>query len=188
MSTSAATHAWTASCPEWKNVPSPMFWNRCPPSCENDWPIHCAPSPPMCVRPVTTVSGRSIIPTSPWQPMPPPASESAGCTVDRLCGQPLQKYAVRSTGSIGSATGGPATRSPPARAGFRRGRACRARPARPASRRARCALATPRRAASPRPRARSRRRARMHAAPPAPPGSSPPATAMRLSSATLRLA
>ena len=34
-----------------------------------------------------------------WQPMPPPAIEPSGTTVERLCGQPQQKYAVRAIAS-----------------------------------------------------------------------------------------
>ena len=49
MFTPAATHACTASWPEWKNVPSPMFWNMCPASVNGACPIHCAPSPPIWV-------------------------------------------------------------------------------------------------------------------------------------------
>ena len=50
-----------------------------------------APSPPIWVSPVTALSARSEIVTMAWQPMPPPASEPSGTTVERLCGQPLQK-------------------------------------------------------------------------------------------------
>ena len=41
-----------------------------------------------------------------WQPMPPPASEPSGTAVERLCGQPEQKYAVRLVGSTVSGSGG----------------------------------------------------------------------------------
>ena len=34
-------------------MPSPMFWNMCPASVNGAWPIHCAPSPPICVIELT---------------------------------------------------------------------------------------------------------------------------------------
>ena len=40
-----------------------------------------------------------------WQPMPPPATAPSGTIVDRLCGQPEQKYGVRLTGSSASRVG-----------------------------------------------------------------------------------
>ena len=91
--------ARTARLPEWWNVPSPMFCSRCLRVRRNgSIPIHCAPSPPIWVSPVTspTASG-SIISTSAWQPMPPPTIEPAGALVELLCGQPEQKYGVRAT-------------------------------------------------------------------------------------------
>ena len=91
MFTPAAMHACTASWPEWKKVPSPTFWNRCPTSVNGACPIHCAPSPPIWVRPVTALSVRPDIVTIVWQPMPPPAIEPSGIAVERLCGQPEQK-------------------------------------------------------------------------------------------------
>jgi zinc protease len=42
-----------------------------------------------------------------WHPIPPAASDPSGTAVDRLCGQPLQKYAARCAGSTSSdRTGG----------------------------------------------------------------------------------
>jgi hypothetical protein len=98
MSTPAAMHACRASWPEWANVPSPTFWKTCPTSVNGAWPIHWLPSPPIWVRPRTCDSGRWDSVTRAWQPMPPPPIEPSGSTVDRLCGQPLQKYGVRATG------------------------------------------------------------------------------------------
>jgi hypothetical protein len=37
-----------------------------------------------------------------WQPMPPPPIDPSGIAVERLCGQPEQKYAARLVESIGS--------------------------------------------------------------------------------------
>ncbi len=52
-----------------------------------------------------------------WHPMPPPATAPSGTSVERLCGQPEQKYGVRPTASSGSG------------AGSRRGSASSTRPA-----------------------------------------------------------
>ena len=86
--TPAATAWRIASEPEWKSVPSPMFWKTCGVSTKGAAPTHCAPSPPMWVMPRVP---RFIPSTRPWQPIPPPARLPSGTTVDRLCGQPEQK-------------------------------------------------------------------------------------------------
>jgi hypothetical protein len=46
-----ATAKFSASWPEWKSVPSPMFWKKWRSSVNGDMPTHCAPSPPICVIP-----------------------------------------------------------------------------------------------------------------------------------------
>lgn len=91
MFTPAAMQACTASCPEWKKVPSPTFWNRCGTSVNGACPIHWLPSPPIWVSPTTALSLRPDIVTRVWQPIPPPPIEPSGIAVERLCGQPLQK-------------------------------------------------------------------------------------------------
>ncbi len=106
MFTPAATQACTASWPEWKKVPSPMFWNRWGTSVNGAWPIHWLPSPPIWVSPVTALSVRPDIVTMVWQPIPPPARDPSGTAVERLCGQPLQKYAARLAGSTSSDSAG----------------------------------------------------------------------------------
>ena len=53
-------------------------------------PTHWAPSPPMWVMPIVRRSG--IDRAMPWQPMPAAAIEPSGTAVERLCGQPEQKY------------------------------------------------------------------------------------------------
>lgn len=84
----AATACRMASEPEWRNVPSPMFWNRCGVVVNGAAPTHCTPSPPIC----TTFSlWRSIQMAMVLQPTEPWAMEPSGTTVDRLCGQPEQK-------------------------------------------------------------------------------------------------
>ena len=60
-----------ASLPEWKSVPSPMFWNMCGVSVKGAMPTHCAPSPPMWVTPMMP---RSMPMAMPWQPMPAAAT------------------------------------------------------------------------------------------------------------------
>ena len=92
MLTSADTAARIERLPEWKNVPSPMFWNMCGRSGEGARPIHWAPSPPMCEM---LTAPRSIHRTMAWQPTPPPTTEPSGSVVERLCGQPLQKNGLR---------------------------------------------------------------------------------------------
>src|SRR5437773_5811862 len=88
-----AATAWrTASEPEWKKVPSPRFWKMCGVSVKGAIPTHCTPSPPMWVSPIVRRSMRSAMP---WQPMPALAIEPSGRTVERLCGQPEQKYGWR---------------------------------------------------------------------------------------------
>src|SRR3989442_11781865 len=107
MFTAAEMHAWTANCPEWKYVPSPMFWKMCSTSVKGACPIHWAPSPPIWVRPVTSESVRDELVTNEWQPIPPPASEPSGTAVDRLWGHPEQKYGVRLVDStVSSSEGG----------------------------------------------------------------------------------
>ena len=73
-------------------MPSPMFWKRCGVSVKGATPIHCAPSAPMWVTPMIP---RSMPMAMPWQPMPAAATLPSGTTVERLCGQPEQKNAVR---------------------------------------------------------------------------------------------
>ncbi len=82
-----------ASEPEWKSVPSPRFWNMCGVSVNGAMPTHCTPSPPMWVTPAVRRSG--MVSAMPWQPMPAAAIEPSGTTVERLCGQPEQKYGWR---------------------------------------------------------------------------------------------
>lgn len=69
---------------------------------EGRLPDPLGPSPPICVKPVTAESVRRDRVTRVWQPMPPPAIEASGTAVERLCGQPEQKYGVRLIGSSGS--------------------------------------------------------------------------------------
>ncbi len=87
-------------------MPSPTFWKVWGTSVNGAWPIHCAPSPPIWVRPVTALSVRPETVTSVWQPMPPPPIEPSGRAVERLCGQPLQKYGVRCADSGSMLNGG----------------------------------------------------------------------------------
>jgi hypothetical protein len=47
----AATACRMARLPEWKNVPSPRFWNRWAVWLNGAAPTHVAPSPPICVMP-----------------------------------------------------------------------------------------------------------------------------------------
>ena len=61
------------------------------------WPIHCAPSPPIWVKPTVE---RSIHSAMKWQPMPAPAIEPSGTLVEVLCGQPEQKKGVRGPMSL----------------------------------------------------------------------------------------
>src|SRR3990170_307227 len=92
-----AATAWRmASEPEWAKVPSPRFWNTCAVPENGAAPTQCTPSPPICVRPTVC---RSMVRAIEWQPMPPPASEPSGTTVERLCGQPEQKKDLRATAS-----------------------------------------------------------------------------------------
>ena len=87
-------HASTASWPEWKNVPSPMFWKICFRSTKGDIPIHGAPSPPICVINWNARPGPNPIAIV-WHPMPPPATWPSSNMVERLCGQPEQKFGKR---------------------------------------------------------------------------------------------
>ena len=96
MSTPAATAACTASWPEWKNVPSPTFWNRWGSATNGAMPIHWLPSPPIWVIPVIVPRGSPPMKlTIPWQPMPAPTREPSGTRVPVLWGQPEQKNGVR---------------------------------------------------------------------------------------------
>ena len=57
MCAPAATAARIARLPEWWKVPSPMFWTQCEAlagSANGCVPSQCAPSPPICVSPVTS--------------------------------------------------------------------------------------------------------------------------------------
>ena len=92
MLTPAATAARMASDPEWWNVPSPRFWNRCCSDTNGAIPIQLAPSPPIWQSPVMAPTrSAGIKAASAWQPIPAPTSEPSGTTVERLCGQPEQK-------------------------------------------------------------------------------------------------
>ena len=95
MFTPAATAARTASEPEWWKVPSPRFWTRWLSSVNGAMPIHCAPSPPICVMPVISPLPSGFSRTIVWQPMPAPTSVPSGAFVELLCGQPEQKNGVR---------------------------------------------------------------------------------------------
>ena len=140
MSTPAATLARMARVPEWLRVPSPMFWIRCGSATKGDRPIQGTPSAPM------GVGGSFLSPAwrgskymIPWQPTPPPTSAPTGATVERLCGQPLQKAGGPGAAprAAGSAWVWPARvrAGPPARAAPGRGwRPPRPRPARPPTR------------------------------------------------------
>ena len=101
--------------PEWNSVPSPRFWKRCGRSVNGARPIHSAPSPPIWVM---ATALRPISAAIVWQPIPPPATEPSGTSVERLCGHPEQKYGARA----GSSAAGPR----PA-AGGRSSRAMRSR-------------------------------------------------------------
>src|SRR6267142_1674393 len=67
MLTFAATAARIASSPEWKYVPSPRLAKMCFSLVKGAWPIHGAPSAPMCVKVAVL---RSIQTAMKWQPMP----------------------------------------------------------------------------------------------------------------------
>ncbi len=67
--------------PEWNNVPSPICWKIWSTLEYGDAPIHWAPSPPICVTPVTL---RSIKIESVEQPIPPPCNDPSGATVEAL--------------------------------------------------------------------------------------------------------
>src|SRR5215212_915409 len=88
MFTPAATAARTASEPEWWNVPSPRFCTRWRSSVKGAMPIHCAPSPPICVIPVISPLPSGLSRTIVWQPMPAPTSVPSGALSDELCGHP----------------------------------------------------------------------------------------------------
>src|ERR671916_12335 len=103
MFTPDATAARTASEPEWWKVPSPRFWTRCRSSVNGAWPIHWAPSPPICVRPVISPLPSGFSNTIVWQPMPAPTSVPSGALIELLCGQPEQKNGDRC--AIGSCSG-----------------------------------------------------------------------------------
>ena len=105
MFTPAATAARTASEPEWWKVPSPRFWTRWVSSVKGAMPIHCAPSPPICVMPVISPLPSGLSRTIVWQPIPPPTSVPSGALIELLCGQPEQKNGVRC--AIGSVAGRP---------------------------------------------------------------------------------
>ncbi len=83
-----ATPCRMASSPEWKYVPSPRLMNWCASSVKWAMPCHCAPSPPIWLKPA---SFRSIQVTMKWHPMPAPTRDPSGTTVEVLCGHPAQK-------------------------------------------------------------------------------------------------
>ena len=94
MLTPAATAARIERLPEWKNVPSPMFWNMCGPVGEGARPIHWAPSPPMwemltALRSIHSDHGVAADTAA--------DDRTVGQLVERLCGQPLQKNGLRAT-------------------------------------------------------------------------------------------
>ena len=66
-------------------------------------PIHCAPSPPICVMPVISPLPSGLSSTIVWQPMPAPTSVPSGALVELLWGQPEQKNGERA--AIGSGRG-----------------------------------------------------------------------------------
>jgi hypothetical protein len=66
------------------------------------WPVQSTPSAPIGTMPVVS---RSIQFAMKWQPMPARACEPSGTRVEVLCGQPEQKYGVR-TGSGPEGAGG----------------------------------------------------------------------------------
>ena len=101
----AATAKRMASEPEWWNVPSPRFWTKCSASVNGCMPTNWAPSPPICVRPVTVPLPSGESRTIVWQPIPTPSSVSSGLLVELLCGQPEQKNGVRASGSAARAGG-----------------------------------------------------------------------------------
>ena len=72
-----------------------MFWTRWRSSVNGAMPIHCAPSPPICVMPVISPLPSGLSSTIVWQPMPAPTSVPSGALVELLCGQPEQKNGVR---------------------------------------------------------------------------------------------
>ena len=62
-------------------------------------PIHGAPSPPICVRNENVRFGSPSRIAIVWQPIPPPAACPSSSMVDRLCGQPEQKFGARTLNS-----------------------------------------------------------------------------------------
>ena len=87
----AAIACLKANEPEWKNVPSPIFWNICSFSIKGSIPAHWAPSPPIWVVPKAFPSSTNI--AIKWHPIPPNAeSPSGNLTVEVLWGHPEQKY------------------------------------------------------------------------------------------------
>ena len=83
-------------------------------------PIHGAPSPPIWVMKWNARPGPSPM-AMVWQPMPPPATWPSSSMVDRLCGQPEQKFgdltAVGKCAGLMRASRAPASmRSPNTRA------------------------------------------------------------------------
>src|SRR5512140_3753774 len=94
MLTFAATAARIARLPLWYQVPSPRLQKMCFSDVNGAWPIHGAPSPPMCVN---VDVRRSIQIAITWQPMPAVARLPSGTLVDVLCGQPEQNHGLRSS-------------------------------------------------------------------------------------------
>ncbi len=91
MSTPAATEFCTASCAEWKYVPSPTFWMKWSRSTNGAIPTHWAPSEPMHVTPAMSPKRSGSINTAiVWQPIPAPISAPGGAAVERLWGHPEQ--------------------------------------------------------------------------------------------------
>ena len=81
-------------------------------------PIHCAPSPPICVIPVISPLPSGLSSTIVWQPIPPPTIVPSGAWSDELCGQPEQKNGVRC--AIGSSARRPCDLSELAQPGLDR--------------------------------------------------------------------
>ena len=87
-------------------MPSPRFWTRCASSVNGAMPIHCAPSPPICVMPVISPLPSGLSSTIVWQPMPAPTSVPSGRLRRSCCaGSPSRRTAC--AGAIGSSAGRP---------------------------------------------------------------------------------
>src|SRR4030067_1356570 len=110
MMGAAATACRVASHPERNSVPSPRFWKICGVFENGAMPAHCTPSPPICVMSRVLRSYRCNML---WQPVPPPLREPSGTRVERLSGQPEQKYGGGAGGGGGGGGGGGLRGGPP---------------------------------------------------------------------------